>query len=130
VDDPGSFCPRYLHAVELVGRRWTGVILRTLLAGPARYFEIRAGIPDISDRMLSERLRELEAEGIVTRAVIPEVPVRVEYALTDKGRALENAIVAIAKWAEEWVPVPDTSEEPKEVAPRAAGGRRSAHGKR
>ncbi len=103
----GNFCPRYLHAVELVGRRWTGVILRALLPGPARFHQIREAIPDISDRMLSERLRELEAEGIVTRTVIPESPVRVEYALTEKGRALENAIVAIAQWAEQWLPAPE-----------------------
>lgn len=98
-----NFCPRFFHAVELVGRRWTGVILRALLGGPARFHEIRDAIPDISDRMLSERLRELESEGIVTRTVIPETPVRVEYALTEKGRALETAIVALGKWAERWV---------------------------
>jgi DNA-binding HxlR family transcriptional regulator len=110
-----SFCPRYLHAVELVGRRWTGTILRALLGGPARYHELRDAIPDISDRMLSERLRELETEGIVTRAVIPATPVRVEYALTEKGRSLEDAIVAIAAWAETWLPAPAeaTTEEKK-----------------
>ena len=102
--DHSSFCPRFLHAVELVGRRWTGSILRALLGGSARYHEIRSAIPDLSDRMLSERLRELEAEGIVTRAVIPESPVRVEYTLTDKGRALETTILALAEWAERWVP--------------------------
>jgi DNA-binding HxlR family transcriptional regulator len=104
--DNSSFCPRYLHAVELVGRRWTGSVLRALLAGPARYHELRETIPDISDRMLSERLRELEAEGIVTRSVIPATPVRVEYVLTEKGRALESAIVAISAWAEQWLPQP------------------------
>lgn len=111
--DHGSFCPRFLHAVELVGRRWTGSILRTLLGGPARYHELRSAIPDLSDRMLSERLRELESEGIVSRSVIPESPVRVEYALTEKGRALEAAIVAIASWAETWIPAApaDTHEE-------------------
>lgn len=110
--DSSSYCPRYLHAVELVGRRWTGTILRALLGGPARYHELRDAIPEISDRMLSERLRELEAEGIVTRAVIPATPVRVEYALTEKGRSLENAIVAIAAWAETWLPAPaETAHE-------------------
>lgn len=107
------FCPRYLHAVELVGRRWTGVILRTLLTGPARFHEIRDAIPDISDRMLSERLRELESEGVVVRTVIPESPVRVEYALTEKGRALEQAIMAIAHWAEEWVPMAEAADAEK-----------------
>lgn len=106
-----NFCPRYLHAVELVGRRWTGVIVRALLGGPARFHQIREAIPDMSDRMLSERLRELEAEGVVTRSVIPDTPVRVEYALTEKGRALEAAIVAIADWAEHWVSLPVTETE-------------------
>ena len=106
----GQFCPRYLHAVELVGRRWTGAIVRALLGGSARFHEIRDAIPDISDRMLSERLRELESEGVVVRTVIPETPVRVEYELTEKGRALEQAIVAIAAWAEQWVPAPEASE--------------------
>jgi DNA-binding HxlR family transcriptional regulator len=106
-----NFCPRFFHAVELVGRRWTGVILRSLLGGPARFHEIRESIPDISDRMLSERLRELEAEGIVTRSVIPETPVRVEYALTEKGRALETAIVALGKWAERWVALETSQTE-------------------
>jgi DNA-binding HxlR family transcriptional regulator len=110
---PEGFCPRFFHAVELVGRRWTGVILRTLLSGPARFHEIRDAIPDISDRMLSERLRELEAEGIVTRSVIPETPVRVEYALTEKGRSLEGAIVALGQWAERWVSLDAPAETGK-----------------
>jgi DNA-binding HxlR family transcriptional regulator len=110
--DHASFCPRFLHAVELVGRRWTGSILRALLGGPARYHELRSAIPDLSDRMLSERLRELESEGIVRRSVIPDSPVRVEYALTEKGRGLEAAIVAIATWAETWLPAtPDDTHE-------------------
>ena len=67
-----------------------------------RYAELRDAIPDISDRMLSERLRELESEGIVARLVIPDSPVRVEYELTDKGRALERALAEIGKWAERW----------------------------
>ena len=102
-DQLASFCPRYHHAVELVGRRWTGALIRALLQGRARYHELRDAIPDISDRMLSERLRELEAEGVIARAVVPETPVRVEYELTEKGRALEPVVRALAKWAERWV---------------------------
>jgi len=98
-----GFCPRYHQAVELIGRRWTGAIVRLLLSGPKRFVEITHGIPEISDRMLTERLRELEAEAIVQRTVIPEIPVRVEYALTAKGHALDGAIRALARWAEEWV---------------------------
>jgi DNA-binding HxlR family transcriptional regulator len=102
----GGLCPRYHHAVELLGRRWAGAIISILLRGPARYNAIRAEVPDISDRMLAERLKELEAEGLLVRTVIPEPPVGVEYSLTEKGRALEGAVTAIAKWAERWVPPP------------------------
>src|SRR5262245_24136224 len=90
-----EFCARFQEAVELFGRRWNGAIIRMLVPGPRRFAELTAGIPDLSDRMLAERLKELEAEGIVTRTVIPEIPVRVEYALTDKGRDFEGAIRAL-----------------------------------
>lgn len=98
-----AFCSNYHRAVELIGRRWAGSIIRALLPGRARYCELSVAIPDISDRMLSERLRELESEGIVTRSVIPSSPVRIEYELTEKGRALEETVTAIARWAEAWV---------------------------
>lgn len=101
----GSFCPRFHHAVELVGRRWTGVILRALLGGCERFSDLIAAIPGLSDRLLSERLKELEAEGIVTRTVIPETPVRVEYRLTEKGRALHEVVDSVATWAELWLPL-------------------------
>jgi DNA-binding HxlR family transcriptional regulator len=97
-------CRRFHHAVELIGRRWTGAILRGLLNGPARFSELRTAIPDLSDRLLCERLRELESEGIVARSVAADTPGRVEYELTDKGRALEGAILAIDDWAQRWVP--------------------------
>src|SRR5215210_4820533 len=86
-----AFCPLYHRAVEIVGRRWAGAILRAMLAGATRFGEIRGAIPDLTNRMLSERLKDFEAEGIVEREVIPEKPVRVEYRLTEKGRALSAA---------------------------------------
>lgn len=98
-----AFCPRYHAAVELIGRRWSGVILRELLHGATRFTDIRQAVPDLSDRMLSERLRELEAAGVVTRTVHPETPVRVEYGLTEKGRALEAVVAALGRWADRWV---------------------------
>src|SRR3954470_1708227 len=96
-------CARFHRAGELIGGRRTGAIIHLLMNGRMRFAELRAAIPDISDRMLSERLRELEAEGIVARIVVPETPVRVEYELTEKGRALEHALAAVGKWAERWV---------------------------
>jgi DNA-binding HxlR family transcriptional regulator len=96
-------CPYFHEAVELLGKRWTGAIVDTLLAGPKRFSEVSHAIPQISDRLLSTRLRELEACGIVTRAVYEESPVRVEYELTSMGRALEPAVMAIRSWAREWL---------------------------
>jgi DNA-binding HxlR family transcriptional regulator len=105
-----QLCVRFHRAVELIGGRWTGAIIQLLFNGRLRFAELRAAIPDISDRMLSERLRELESEGIVARTVIPETPVRVEYELTEKGRALEHALSAVGKWAERWVSDPPPAE--------------------
>lgn len=96
-------CSRFHRAVELIGGRWTGAIIQTLLQGKTRYALIKAAIPDITDRMLSERLRSLEAEDLVTRWVIADTPVRVEYELTDKGRSLENALHEISSWANRWI---------------------------
>ena len=96
-------CSLYHRAVELVGKRWTGAILLVLMDGPLRFSEIRQLVPDLSDRLLSERLKELEGEQIVHRHVIDEVPVRVEYELTDKGRALQPAVQALKSWAKAWL---------------------------
>ena len=98
-----SLCGRFHRASELIGRRWTGAIIFVLLKSRCRFATLRDAIPDITDRMLSERLQELEQEGIVERTVVPETPVRVEYSLTKKGRALASAMDAIAEWAEKWI---------------------------
>ena len=98
-----SCCSLYHRAVELVGKRWTGAILFVLLDGPLRFSEIKQLVPDLSDRLLSERMKELESEGIVERNVIDDTPVRVEYTLTDKGRALEPAVRALKSWAHSWL---------------------------
>ena len=96
-------CSRYHRAVELVGKRWTGAILLVLMDGPLRFSEIVHLVPDLSDRLLSERLKELEAEEIVERRVHEDSPVRVEYALTDKGRALEPALRALKSWSHSYL---------------------------
>src|SRR6476660_8319273 len=97
-----ELCARFHRASELIGRRWTGAIIFVLLKSRCRFAVLGAAIPDITDRMLSERLQELEQEGIVERTVVPDTPVRVEYDLPKKGRALASAIDAIADWAEKW----------------------------
>src|SRR5437899_10618620 len=91
-----TLCARFHRASELIGRRWTGAIIFVLLKSRCRFATLRDAIPEITDRMLSERLQELEQEQIVERTVVPDTPVRVEYALTKKGRALAAAIDAIA----------------------------------
>jgi DNA-binding HxlR family transcriptional regulator len=98
-----ELCPRFHRAVELIGKRWTGAIVRTLMSGPKRFNELLAAVPGISDRLLTERLRELEAENIVTREVRAESPVRVIYELTSSGRDLGPALDEIARWAERWI---------------------------
>lgn len=98
-----QMCPRFEHAFELLGKRWTGLIIRVLLTGAKRFKEISDMIPGMSDRMLTERFKEMEAAGIVVRNVYPETPVRIEYELTDKGRALEPVMDQIQKWAEQWM---------------------------
>ena len=97
-------CPRYHEAVELVGKRWTGAILYVLLhGGRLRFTEIANAVPDLSDRLLSERMKELERCGIVEREVTATSPIKVEYALTDRGRELEPALAEIKDWANRWM---------------------------
>src|ERR1700746_2041508 len=98
-----ELCPRFHRASELIGRRWTGAIIFVMLRSRCRFATLRSAIPDITDRMLSERLQELEEEDIVERTVVPDTPVRVEYALTKKGRELSAAFEAIGQWAHKWV---------------------------
>lgn len=98
-------CSLYHRAVELIGRRWTGAILLVMVeGGPLRFSEIRALVPDVSDRLLSERLKELEAEEIVLRSVYDETPVRVEYDLTAKGKALQPVLAALKQWSHDYCP--------------------------
>ena len=111
-------CAQFHRAGELIGRRWSGAIIFLLLKSNARFADLRAGIPGITDRMLSERLHELENEGICSRTVVPDAPVRVEYALTQKGRALAQVIDSIGAWAHDWTDVA-SSNVPRVIAPAA-----------
>ena len=108
-----TMCPRYEHAIQLLGKRWTGLILDTLLQGPRRFCEMTTAVDGLSDRVLSDRLRELEMEGIIERIVYPQIPVRVEYRLTEKGADLQPVIEAIHHWAEQWI---DPCESKPEVS--------------
>ena len=96
-------CPLYHQAVELVGRRWTGAILRVLMDGPRRFSEVGQAVPELSDRLLSARMKELEAHGIVQRTVHPGPPLRVEYSLSEMGRELGPALDQLQEWAQRWL---------------------------
>jgi DNA-binding HxlR family transcriptional regulator len=104
-----AFCPRYHKAVEVIGKRWTGAILRAMLLDVTRFADLRAVVPGLSDRMLTERLKELQEEGIVERIVHAETPVRIEYRLTEKGRELHDAVYALSRWADRWIPLEATT---------------------
>ncbi|MER2108229.1 MAG: helix-turn-helix domain-containing protein [Solibacillus sp.] len=97
-----SLCPRLSKALDLIGKRWTALIIYQLLEGPQRFNAIEAALP-ISGRLLSERLKELEKEGIVGRKVYSEIPIRVEYSLTEKGRSLEATVREIETWSKNWL---------------------------
>lgn len=111
--EPETVCPNFHAAVELIGRRWAGAILFALLEGPLFFRDLRSAVPGVSDRLLSQRLRELESEGLVRRCVHDGPPARVSYALSDLGRGLEPALARLHEWAQGWeasdAPGPDGS---------------------
>ncbi len=96
-------CPTYNRAAQIIGSRWAGAVVRAMLGGATRFSEIRQAIDGITDRVLSKRLKDLEDEGILTRQVFAETPVRIEYHLTEKGKALARVVDAMTEWADEWL---------------------------
>jgi DNA-binding HxlR family transcriptional regulator len=118
-----AFCPRFHKAIEQIGSRWTGVIIAAITNDVHRFGELKAAIPGLSDRMLADRLKELQVDGLIERVVFPETPVRVEYHLTAKGCALADVMEAVSAWAEDWIPLDDeVAGQPVKEA--AGAGRR------
>lgn len=102
--DEITCCPRLHETVELVGKRWSGAIVYVLMVGGTmRFSQIAHAVPDLSDRLLSERLKELEARGIVERRVSDGSPVKVEYELTERGKDLRDAIAELKAWGDRWL---------------------------
>jgi DNA-binding HxlR family transcriptional regulator len=99
---PSAVCPDFHAAIELIGKRWTGAIVSALTERPMRFGELGKAIPGLSDRLLSQRLRELEEEGLVQREVEAGSPVRVTYSLTEVGDDLGPAIRELKSWAKRW----------------------------
>jgi len=114
-----EFCPKYASLMDLLSRRWMGIVLRVLLSGPHRFNEILTAVPGLSDPLLTQRLRELEAKKLAERRVYPTSPVRVEYVLTESGRDLERAVRVLSEWADKWW-TPPVAELPE--GDPAAGG--------
>jgi DNA-binding HxlR family transcriptional regulator len=104
-------CLRYQYAVEIISKRWTTLILKVLMPKPLRFSELAEQLSVVSDRVLSERLKELEQEGIVERKVYPETPIRVEYSLTSKGIELEPVMLALEEWSHKWIELEPLLEE-------------------
>jgi len=101
-ESKGAVCPHFHHAIELIGKRWTGAIVVALTEGPMRYADIGKAVPGLSDRLLSQRLRELEDEGLVERQVEAGAPVRVTYSLTEAGQQLDPVLSELKSWARRW----------------------------
>ncbi|RED65095.1 winged helix-turn-helix transcriptional regulator [Cohnella lupini] len=101
--DDHQRCPRFEKAMEILSKRWTALIIFQLLPGPQRFARIENSLQNLSGKVLSDRLKELELEGIVKRDVYPETPVRIEYRLTDKGKALAPLFDSISNWSGEWI---------------------------
>ncbi|UCZ52343.1 helix-turn-helix transcriptional regulator [Bacillus shivajii] len=101
--DQIHLCPKFEAAFQMLGKRWNGLILRVLQQGPKRFKDISSVIPNMSDKMLVDRLKNLEEADLVERIVYPETPVRIEYKLTEKGHALEPTMNELQKWAETWM---------------------------
>lgn len=96
-------CPKFESAFQLLGKRWNGLIINVLMQGPQRFKDISAVIPNLSDKMLVDRLKELEETDLIERKVFPETPVRITYELTEKGKALEPVMQEVQRWAETWI---------------------------
>ncbi|MBD2867611.1 winged helix-turn-helix transcriptional regulator [Paenibacillus arenilitoris] len=108
--EQSELCPRFQKGMDIISKRWTGLIIYQLLSGPQRFCAVQSALP-ISGRLLSERFKDLQFEGIVDRHVYPEIPVRIEYSLTEKGRALEPVIREIEAWSRNWIEKEEAAEE-------------------
>lgn len=101
-----AVCGRFHTAIELIGTKWTGAVLRALFTGQRRYGEIKAAVPGVSDTMLAQRLRAMREQGLIERTVAATTPVQIEYRLTEMGLALEPVLAAVIAWSHDWISVP------------------------
>lgn len=103
-----TICPKFEKTFMILGKKWSGLVIEVLLkSGPLRFVDIAKKIPDVSDRLLTERLKELESEGLVTRCPAENEKLRMNYMLTDKGAGLKNVMEEIQKWGDRWLTAED-----------------------
>ncbi|WP_195575717.1 winged helix-turn-helix transcriptional regulator [Paenibacillus sp. 1001270B_150601_E10] len=114
-NDIPALCPRFEKAIELLSKRWAALIIYQLMTGPQRFAHIEQSLPNLSSKVLSDRLKELEHEGLIRRDVYPETPVRIEYSLTEKGRALSPLFDDIASWATKWIQLPQDTKAAEDL---------------
>ncbi|MDX6311942.1 MAG: hypothetical protein QOF44_1406 [Streptomyces sp.] len=105
--DVHPVCVRFHAAIEMIGTRWSGAVLRALFTGQHRYAQIKAAVPGVSDTMLAQRLRALQEQELIERRVLSTTPVQVEYHLTQRGLELEPVLEAIITWSHKWIPLPE-----------------------
>ncbi|MCI0129948.1 MULTISPECIES: helix-turn-helix domain-containing protein [Enterococcaceae] len=99
-----ELCPKFEKTFDMLGKKWNGLIIDVLLEdGTQRFVELANKIPDVSDRVLVERLKELEEKGIITRDEHPIEKKRIDYSLTEKGEALRSVMNEVQSWGEKWM---------------------------
>jgi DNA-binding HxlR family transcriptional regulator len=128
MSDVHPVCVRFHAAIELIGARWSGAVLQALFTGSHRFADIRAAIPGVSDMMLTRRLRELEAAGLVERRVVPLSPVHVEYHLTQMGREAGPVLEAVIAWSHKWIPLLADATDDTTSHPGAPEAPAASHG--
>jgi len=103
-----QYCP-LAHSLDIIGERWTLLIIRELQLGPRRFSDLERGLPGLSPNLLSERLQSLEAQGLVARQALPPPAKALAYALTPNGQALNTALIPLAQWGAQFLqmPIPD-----------------------
>lgn len=103
IDTNSIICPKYEHTFQILGKRWNGLIIEVLHQKDCRFSELAREIEELSDRVLTERLKELEHEGIVEKNMLCPDKIKFTYRLTEKGEALAKATDGLKEWAEKWV---------------------------
>ena len=97
-----ELCPKVESSLNMLGKKWVGLIIYTLMSGPKKFSDMEKFIPGLSSRLLNERLKELEKLGVIKKTIYSESAIRIEYEITRKGLDLESTFKNIGEWADKW----------------------------